>query len=207
MADKKGPLDRVRRAHEEEYIQRQNRELMEAMRKKVAEQQAIEQLRESTGLDEALLARVVAADFTVENIDLMPMLPLFAIAWADGEIQAGECELLEAELKVRGLDEGPARERAQIFLEEAIPEALFELSLDYLHAHWSALPKEEGFKKVAALYRSAEPLSKAGTNFLVSLFRKNHEAPILARILQRLNIHNEQDVETLRKALRELGST
>ncbi len=88
-------LDDRRRASEDDYFRKKDRELVEKMRAAAAADRAKSELSASTGLsDPALLAELAALGFTPETVSVLPLVPIVEMAWAEGGVTAAERTLL-----------------------------------------------------------------------------------------------------------------
>ena len=83
------------RSLEEEYFRRKDRELIERMRNARAAEHARGEISRKTGLqDPELLQQLQELGFTPETVDLLPLVPVLEMAWAEGEITAAERTLI-----------------------------------------------------------------------------------------------------------------
>jgi hypothetical protein len=105
-------LDDRRRGLEEDYFRRKDRELIEKMRQATADQQTRAELSASTGLnDPELVRQLQELGFTRETIDVLPLVPIVQMAWAEGGITPAERSLLVRLARERGIAEGSAADR------------------------------------------------------------------------------------------------
>ena len=105
-------LDDRRRASEEDYFRKKDRELVEKMRKAAAADRAQGELSAKTGLhDPAMIAELDALGFTPETISVLPLVPIVQMAWAEGGITPAERTLLVKLARERGIAEGSAADR------------------------------------------------------------------------------------------------
>lgn len=152
MSDSKNPLEPLERAHEESYFHRQDQKLIEQLREKMTRQQNAEAIRAETGLtDDALLAKLAELGVEKQTIPVLHLMPLIQVAWADGEIQAGERELLMEAAEATGVTSGPAREALESMLEKRPSDEYFDAALGFIHHMVAALPGGEGEKAKANL--------------------------------------------------------
>lgn len=79
---------------EEQYFRARDAEKREALRKKLAKEGAeLEERRkiaESTGAELSVAERIKALGFTGDSARIFSLMPLVAVAWADGKIQRRE---------------------------------------------------------------------------------------------------------------------
>jgi hypothetical protein len=105
-------LDDRRRALEEEYFRRKDRELVEKMRNAAAADRAHDEMSAKTGLhDPELLKELDALGFTPETISVLPLAPIVEMAWAEGGITPAERTLLVTLARDRGIMEGSPADR------------------------------------------------------------------------------------------------
>lgn len=101
-----------RRAHEEEYFRRKDRELLEKMRRAAAAERARRDLGAKAGTsDPDLLRGLEELGFTPDTVSLLPLVPIVQVAWAEGGISPAERTLLLELARGRGIEEGSAAGR------------------------------------------------------------------------------------------------
>lgn len=80
-----------RRALEEEFFARQNAELLEAMRASARTERQKADLRKTTGIeDDSILQHLIDAGMTPAALTATALVPLIAVAWADGRLEEVE---------------------------------------------------------------------------------------------------------------------
>ena len=100
-------LDDRRRASEDDYFRKKDRELIEKMRAAAAHDLAKSELSARTGLsDPALLEELEALGFTPDTISVLPLVPIVEMAWAEGGITPAERAMLVSFARERGIAEG-----------------------------------------------------------------------------------------------------
>jgi hypothetical protein len=108
MADNDALADR-RRAAEEDYFKKKDRELIAKMREAAAADQARRDLMSKTGLtDPELLRDLNELGFTAETVTLLPLVPIVQVAWAEGGIAPAERKLILDLARARGVEAGGA---------------------------------------------------------------------------------------------------
>ena len=100
-----------KRDHEEEYFRKQDRELIERMRKAAAAGSSSGTLGASGIQDPDLQRDLAALGFTGETVSLLPLVPILQVAWADAEVSAAERKLIVDIARHRGITEGSAADR------------------------------------------------------------------------------------------------
>lgn len=84
-----------------------NREkyLLEAFRERLDHFERRQQLAHVSGIrDEAVLDRFLGLGITAESLAALGLVPLFAVAWADGEVAAKERERIVAMAQAAGIE-------------------------------------------------------------------------------------------------------
>lgn len=100
-------LDDRRRASEDDYFRKKDRELIEKMRQAAAAERATTELRSKTGLsDPELLKSLQDLGFTTETIAVLPLVPIVQIAWAEGGVSHAERDLIVKFARERGIAAG-----------------------------------------------------------------------------------------------------
>jgi hypothetical protein len=105
------PLGDRRRASEEDYFRRKDRELVEKMRQVSAAAEARRELGTKTGLPDADVEELQKLGFTPETVTLLPFVPLLQVAWAEGGVSDAERTLIVKLARARGIAEGSAADR------------------------------------------------------------------------------------------------
>ena len=129
-------FDDRRRALEEAFFAKQDA----ALRKRLAEPEEIRARKQSfaavSGIaDEAVLDALVKLDITPETLAAIALVPLVAVAWADGSIDAKERAAILRAAGDSGLREGAAGHgMLQAWLESAPPAGLVESWKAYIAA-------------------------------------------------------------------------
>lgn len=100
-------LDERRRASEDDYFRKRDRELIEKMRLAAEAERNRTELSAQTGLhDPALVAELQDLGFTPQTLPVLPLVPIVQMAWAEGGITAAERTLLLRVARDRGITEG-----------------------------------------------------------------------------------------------------
>jgi hypothetical protein len=100
-------LDERRRASEDDYFRKRDRELIERMRLVAAAERDRSELSAKTGLDDpALLGELQDLGFTPQTLPVLPLVPIVQMAWAEGGITPAERTLLIKVARERGIAEG-----------------------------------------------------------------------------------------------------
>jgi hypothetical protein len=116
-----------KREHEEDYFRKQDRELIERMRKAAAADAARGPLGAQTGIQDPELLRDIAdLGFTADTVGLLPLVPILEVAWADEGVSPAERKLILDVARHRGVAEGsPADRQLSEWLAHRPPPDVF----------------------------------------------------------------------------------
>lgn len=154
-------LEERGRALEDEFFRKENTAKLAAMKAKLETQNNKEELRKASGMtDDAVLDRLVTLGMKANTIAALSLVPLVAVAWADGEIQEDERVAILQGAHGKGLDESsPGYELLSGWLAKRPEDGLLEAWETYIKALSSQLNDEQsrllksqivGFAKMVA---------------------------------------------------------
>ncbi|HRC55909.1 MAG: hypothetical protein IPI49_12155 [Myxococcales bacterium] len=154
-------LEERGRALEDEFFHKENTAKLAAMKTKLENQSNKEELRKASGMtDEDVLDRLVVLGMRANTIAALSLVPLVAVAWADGEIQDDERVAILQGAQGKGLDESsPGHELLSGWLAKRPNDTLLEAWETYIKALSSQLNDEQarllksqivGFAKMVA---------------------------------------------------------
>jgi hypothetical protein len=134
-----------RKAHEEEFFHRKEKELIEKARQR-AEQEA---LRESiSGVvgtsDHEILEDLRELGYTSDTVALLHLVPLVEVAWAEGKVTEHERDLILEAARLRGVaDDSSAYTQLTSWLETRPSEEFFDRTLRVIAALVGHMPDDE----------------------------------------------------------------
>ncbi len=144
MSKGDNPLDRLEGAKEEGYFRRHDADLIAALRAKLANETTAEALKSQTQIqDDSLLLRLAELGITTDTIQVLHLIPLLDVAWADGEIQEVERQLLLEAAEEIGVKTGSARELFETMLKEKPRDELVNAAIDFIGNLLQVLPEAE----------------------------------------------------------------
>jgi len=154
-------LEERGRALENQFFDKENKAKISAMKDKLEAQKTREELRKASGMsDDAVLEKLVELGLRANTIAALSLVPLIAVAWADGEIQDNERTAILQGAHGKGLEEGTdGYELLQTWLKSKPGEELFEAWESYIKALAGQLNEEQnrllknqivGFAKMVA---------------------------------------------------------
>jgi hypothetical protein len=108
-----------KRNHEEDYFRKQDRELIERMRKAAANHAGRPPGGKAAVQDPGLLQDIAELGFNADTVSLLPLVPILQVAWADGAISAPERKLILEVARIRGISEAsPAGQQLADWLSQ-----------------------------------------------------------------------------------------
>lgn len=96
-----------RRAHEEEYFLKKDRELIEKAREKARVHQQLRELGDQVGVtDPEVIRELAELGFTPDTVRLLPFMPILEVAWAEGGVTDPERKIVIELARARGIEAG-----------------------------------------------------------------------------------------------------
>jgi len=149
------------KALEDQFFDKENAQKIAAMKDKFDDQRSREDLRKASGMtDDAVLDKLVDLGLRSNTIAALSLVPLVAVAWADGEIQDNERTAILQGAHGKGLESGTdGYELLQGWLKKKPSDDLFGAWESYIKALTSQLNEEQnrllknqivGFAKMVA---------------------------------------------------------
>ncbi len=132
------------RALEEEYFRKRDRELVEKIQLAANRERARREMGEKTGLqDVEMLQELEALGFTPETVELLPLVPVVQVAWAEGHVTGAERALLVKLARSRGIAEDSAADRQLVEWLDTRPDPdVFSRAMRLIRAVLAAQPQE-----------------------------------------------------------------
>ncbi len=131
---KKGSFSGRKRELEEKFFLERDRALLQALREKTASKQRREALSSASGItDDELLDRLEELEVGTETLAALSLVPLIAVAWADGSIDIKERRAVLDAAEEKGIQaEHPAHQLLQQWLERKPDAQLLAAWKDYV---------------------------------------------------------------------------
>ena len=144
MSNDSNPIEKIGQANEESYHRTQDNILIAELRKKMENQARADALKTETSIeDDGLLNRLAELGITPDTLPVLHLVPLFDVAWADGEIQDGERVLLNEAAQAHGITDGPARTLFDAMLEKPPETKLIAAATAFISSILHILPEDE----------------------------------------------------------------
>src|SRR5262245_63272812 len=157
-----------RRVLEEEFFRKQEATLLNQLRATQANESAQEALAAATGVrDSTVLHKLNTLGITSDTLLALGLVPLVAIAWADGALDVKERQAIVANLGVAGIvADSPAGQLVQSWLANPPPASMLEAWPSYTSALAAELsPTERNNLRDSVLGR-ARAVAEAAGGFL-----------------------------------------
>jgi len=139
-------MDEVGRQRVDSYFLQRDRELIEKLRKDAQRQAERERLAEAAGVaaDHDVLKDLESLGYTSETVELLHLVPLVGVAWADGNVDADERALVLEAAAAHGVKEGsPARTTLESWLSERPSAEFLGRTLELIKVLIGVRPEEE----------------------------------------------------------------
>ena len=180
-------LDDRRKALEEQFFQKHEKELVQKMKDASAKKSSKEELQKLTGIaDEQVLEALSDLKLGGAATLVMSLYPVIEIAWADGNLDAKERTAIMESVKGIGLEQGsPAWEYLTKWLDEKPEPSWHELWSGYVKALCTHMkPDDKALLKATVLGR-ARTVAEASGGFLGVAFRvSDAEKRVLKKLEQ-----------------------
>ena len=158
----KDAFDELRKAKEEEYFHKKETELLEKLRQRGAVEAERRKLGDALPTADAqILEDLQALGYNAETVKLLFVVPLLAVAWADGSITPRERSLI-LELAKADDKQGQLTQ----WLNQKPPDEFFERSLRVVRSLLAAQSPEERSAAKRNLHSSAVRIAEASGGIL-----------------------------------------
>lgn len=131
-----------RKALEESFFARRNRELLDKLKAEMADEETRSQLAAALGFqDPPLIDELMKTGIDAQALAALGMVPLVAVAWADGKLDVKERDAVRAGAAAEGIAAGSA---AQLVLEHWLEERPDPALIDAWKRYVKALQDQLG---------------------------------------------------------------
>jgi hypothetical protein len=181
-----------RKAQEEEYFHRKEKELLEKARQRAALAAKREELSNAVGVaDDDIIADLQELGYEREIVRVLHLVPLVQVAWAEGKVSSSERELILEAARLRGVTkDSPAYAQFTSWIDTRPTDAFFDKTLRVIAALINHLPAEDGEARKRELLDYSAKIAEASGSLLsaVGLASKvtDEERAVLERISKAL---------------------
>jgi hypothetical protein len=157
-----------KRALEEEFFRKQESALLHQLRAAQAKESAQEALAAATGVREStVLQKLSTLGITSDTLLALGLVPLVAIAWADGALNAKERHAIITSLGAAGIGvDSPAGQLVQSWLSHPPPASMLEAWSAYTSALAAELSPPERQSLRDSVLGRARAVAEAAGSFL-----------------------------------------
>ena len=162
LGDRRKAMEEALFAKENEALRKRLREVEDARRKKEA-------LSAASGIThDAVLGKLAALDIHSETLAALSLIPLVAVAWADGTIDDKERGVVFSRAVELGMGKGDvSHELFERWLTEPPPQALVDAWKDYVQAFANTMSNaDRRALKAEVLHRAQQGVAEAARGFL-----------------------------------------
>lgn len=184
--------DNEARSREDEYFWRRDQELIAKMQRAAAAEHASRELGAKAGLDDPEVIKELAAlGFTTDTVDLLPLMPLIQVAWADGDVSDAERQLIMRLARSRGIAEASAADGQLSAWLATRPDAqVFTRSTRLIRAMLTSQTPAQAGVTPDELVRYCEEIAAASGGILGMKKISVEERALLAQIATELKSRN-----------------
>jgi hypothetical protein len=183
------PLDKLRVAKETEYFLKQEEALLRELKRRAALEEQREQIAAVTKIgDEDVLQDLLELGFDRDTANLLHIVPLVEIAWAEGKVTERERDLILELARARGVaTDTPAYRKLSEWLSVRPGEAFFARTLDAIARVLAALPADQRDATTGDLVSQCKRVAEASGGFLgVGSKISPEEAEVLEKVVSEL---------------------
>lgn len=180
----KDAMEERRSALEDEFFHKQDQAKLEAMKGKLEAQATKEELRKVSGMtDDGVLDKLVSLGLTAKTVAALSLVPLIAVAWADGSIQDSEREAILHGAAGKGLEQGsPGFTLLENWLAKKPDDGLFMAWELYIKSLTSQLNDEQTRLLQKQILNFSSLIAGSAGGFLGIGKVSGSEEKVLARI-------------------------
>jgi hypothetical protein len=173
-----------RRALEEAFFKKQNREVLERLQAEQQRQTAKQALREATNIqDDAILDRLLDFGFDASSLLAFGLVPAIEVAWADGEVDEAERKAILARLEKSILKSSAAYQMIEAWLARRPPIDIFETWVEYTRELCKSIAPADREWLRSRVVGSAHETADASGGLLGLMLRKSRaEKDVLRKI-------------------------
>lgn len=133
------------RGLEEEYFRKQDRELIEKLRRRSKSEAEQQEMAAAVGItDPQILRSLVELGYTRKTVPLLYFMPMVQVAWSDGSISKRERDLILEVAASHGLQAySPAQRQLRDWLDEKPSEEFFTKTLGLIALILDTLPPDK----------------------------------------------------------------
>ena len=177
-------MDERRTALEDEFFHKEDAKKLEAMKGKLTAQATRDELRKVSGMtDDAVLDKLVDLGLDGKTVAALSLVPLIAVAWADGTMQDNERDAILHGAHGKGLEAGtPGHDLLSSWLAKKPDESLFDAWEGYIKSLAAQLNDEQRRLLKKQIINFASLIAGSAGGFIGIGKVSGAEQKVLARI-------------------------
>jgi hypothetical protein len=182
---------------EEEYFGRKNQELIQKLRERREREDDRRKMAEMLGVDDQdVLEALQDLGYSSETINLLHIVPLVEVAWAEGGVADRERKMIFKIAEARGIQpDSVAHEMLSHWLENKPSERFFDNSLRAIRVLFDLLPEEQRQAGRRDLIAYCSQIASAVTSGIFGRGGINdEERELIARIATEIGQGREETV-------------
>jgi hypothetical protein len=166
--DQHRPLNPDAITLEDEFFLKEDARLLEKLRQQARQMERRAALRQvAPHADDALLDHFISLDIKPETVLAIVLVPLAAVAWADGQMDEKEKQAVLRAASERGITPGtPAHDMLMSWMNQPVSARLMETWKKYVAAMWAKFEPAERKAMHDKLTGMAREVAKAAGGFL-----------------------------------------
>ena len=164
----KGPFEKRRLAMEGAFYAHRDHELLDRLKEQLEREDLKQALAEATGVEnEEVLDLLVSYGARPETLAAVFLIPLIAVAWADGRVDSREREALVRAFKKKGATATSfGKTMLEGWLETKPDPGLFDAWCQFIEEAAKEFPPEEMQKLADEVIRQTIAVAEAAGSFL-----------------------------------------
>ncbi len=153
---------------QEAFFKERDEQLLRAIREQAAAKEKKKALAEASGIaDENLLKHLQELDVSSDTLAALSLIPMIAVAWADGTIDAKERSAVLDAAEQQGLDKShPGHQLLERWLERKPERRLLEVWKSYVSALGEKLDDADRDELKTEILRRARSVAEAAGGLL-----------------------------------------
>ncbi len=199
MSEAKNLLERGP-SKEEEYFKLKEQELIAQLKRMAEQEEARKKLAEAAEAStDSALKTLEELGYTRDTVQILHLIPLAAIAWADGYITANEREKIIEAAKARGVTEGsPGFQELEKWLSQPIPEDFLKRTLRLIGDILETWPEAKRIARETEFLALCEGVATASRGFLGFGARiSKEERDLITQITQEIHKDHKEAAQKL----------
>ncbi len=179
-------LEQRGQALEDEFFHKENEKKLAKLREQLSASETKEELKKASGMsDDAVLDKLVALGMRGPTVAALSLVPLIAVAWADGELHDNERESILQAANAKGMGPGtPGHEILTSWLTRKPDDSLFDAWVGYIGALMAQLNEEQVRLLKNQIVGFARVIAESAGGFLGFGKVSGTEEKVLARVAE-----------------------